>query len=89
MLLKTMVNLYCEYSGTRLMEALWDSNKSVSLITVLTKKNLVRKTQKAGKWPKTYLFISNDREKVVESTLCYVVTETLLQLLFEGTKQVV
>ncbi len=50
-------------------------------------KNIVKKTEKAGKWQKSYLFISNYREKVVLSTVCDVVTETLLQLLFEGVKQ--
>ncbi len=28
-------------------------------------KNIVKETEKAGKWQKTYLFISNYREKVV------------------------
>ncbi len=57
----------------------------MSQITVLIE-NMVEKTEKAGKWPKTYLFISNYREEVVKSTLCGDVTETLLQLLFEGAK---
>ncbi len=49
--------------------------------------NIVRKTQQAGKWQNTYLFISNYREKVVWSALCGDVTETWLHLLFEGAKQ--
>ncbi len=58
----------------------------MSLIPVLIKKNIVKKLEKDIVKQKTYFFMSNYREKVVSSTLCDVVTETLPQLLFEGAK---
>ncbi len=57
----------------------------MSLITEFIK-DIVKKTQKAGKWQKTYLFISNDREKVVSSTFVWLCDSDFAASFVQGCK---